>query len=205
MANGVLVRRSGESVGPASRAGRHWGECPLWTGVLTGTVTLGSRDLRRQLFNLVPSGRLGWSRVGLCPVDWRAGETFFVTQMPQYLQNLAARGKHPATRSLVRIHGLHELDLVRRVVAFARCGIDLAAACHGAALRCSSVGVHRFAQGTPIRGVTPFAGSSPVHRHVQSRLLCRFPCLSHRELPWRPLDRRLVDRPDRHAAVALHC
>ena len=43
------------------------------------------------------------------------------------LKHLAPRGELPAATTLVVVHGSHEINLIVRVVAFARRGIDLPA------------------------------------------------------------------------------
>src|SRR5262245_27136203 len=62
----------------------------------------------------------------------RHGTAFLllVAETAEHFEPLAARGKHAAAGTLVQIHGVHELDLRRGVVALASRGVDLAAAAH---------------------------------------------------------------------------
>src|SRR5580698_3236574 len=53
---------------------------------------------------------------------------FAVTEILQDFEDLAPRGELPSATALVKVHGLHELDLFLRVVTLAGGRVDLASA-----------------------------------------------------------------------------
>lgn len=82
---------------------------------------------------------------------WRAAG-LLVAQAPQYFEHLAAGRKHPAAAPLVLFQRPHELDFFVRIIAFARCRVDLSPAVYlRSSLQLASLDGYRLFLGTAIR------------------------------------------------------
>lgn len=87
-----------------------------------------------------------------------------IAQVADHFQHFAASGEHPAAFALVLFHGVHEVDLLDAVVAFASGGVNLATTLNLLAPFQTGGQVLARVARAPVRLATPIDGHFLVAR-----------------------------------------
>ena len=117
-------------------------------------------------------GRGGGSGLRL----WACGHPN-VAHVANHFEDFTAGWEHSPVGTFVGVQGLHELDFVSRIVAFARGRIDLTASLHLASLRSPALQHHRSVLLAPIVALSAILRGTAVHDDFGVLGIGHFPVL----------------------------